>query len=177
MVVQRHDLEALGQRVLELLHDVLDALNDGERGGRADLQDRRQHRALAVDVHNALLRRAAVTHVADITDEDGGAVDGLDRNVVEILDRADGVVQLDRVLLAAELDVADRDDEVLCGDGVGHVLRREAFRLQRLRIEVDLHLSDFAAVGIRNGGAGHGAERGAHEILRHVENLLLGLRR
>ena len=50
-------------------------------------------------------------------------------------------------------------DQILRADGVDHVHRRKAFGLQRIGIQIHLHLPLFAAVWIGNGRAGHVTER------------------
>src|SRR3546814_7052107 len=72
---------------------------------------------------------------------DRGAVDHLDRQVVELLDRRRRVVEADVVLVIADLGEADRVDLRLVGQRRRDVLRREAARLQRIGIDVDLDLA------------------------------------
>ena len=74
------------------------------------------------------------------------AVDGLDRQIAQRIDVGRRIVELDRVLDAADLLRADRIDQVLRGKRVRDVLRREAPRVQRRRIEIDLDLSRLAAI-------------------------------
>ena len=64
----------------------LDAGDDVERRGGADLQDRHQHALAAVELHDIGLRRRAVVDVGDVAHEDDGAVDHLDRQIVEVVD-------------------------------------------------------------------------------------------
>ena len=52
----------------------------------AVLQDRHQHGPLALDVHHVGLRRVAVAHVGDVAHVDRRAVDGLDRQVADLVD-------------------------------------------------------------------------------------------
>jgi len=55
-------------------------------------------------------------------------------------------VQADRMFELANLRGAGRQDQVLRGDGVDHIGRRQAFGQQRLRVEVDRHHARLAAV-------------------------------
>ena len=52
---------------------ALHAIDDVERGGVAVLEDRQQHRALAVVAHDVGLRLEAVAHVRDVADVDRAA--------------------------------------------------------------------------------------------------------
>ena len=124
-------------------------------------------------MYDALLRGRAVPDIADIADIDGGAVDGLYRQVVEGGDRRGGIIEVYRILRRADFDVAGGDDLVLGGDGIGDVLGGKLVGLQRLRVNVHLDLPDFAAIGVRDGDAGDSRQRRTHEVEREVENLLL----
>ena len=83
--------------------DVLDPRDDVERRGRAVLDHRQQRRTLAVDPDDVGLRRRAVAHVGDVADVDRRAVDGLDRQVVQLVDRVGAAVEPDVVFDAADL--------------------------------------------------------------------------
>ena len=92
---------------------VLDVRDDVERRGVADLLDRQQRRALAVDADDVGLRREAVADVRDVADVDRVRADGLDRQIVQLLDRLRAGVQVDVVLGAADLRRAAGQDQVL----------------------------------------------------------------
>ena len=92
--------------------------------------------------------------------------DRLDRQVVHRLDGVGGVVELHHILEAADLDVAGRRDLVLVGKGVLHIGGRQAARLHRLGIKIDLHRAVLAAIGIGHRGAAHRGQARAGEILR-----------
>ena len=102
---------------------------------------------LAVDVHDIGLRRAAVMHVGHVTHIDHRAVDGLDRQIVERGNIAGRSVQIDGVFERADFLGPGRSDQVLNRQGVDHVVCGECLGLQRLLIEVDLHLPRLAAIG------------------------------
>ena len=148
--------------------------NDVERRGVAGLLNTQQRRALSVDAHNVRLRRKSVADVADIANVDGGAVHGLDRQIVQRRNRGWGAVGLDRIVDVAHLHIAARQNDVLRVDGVDDIRRGKPIRLQLLRIDVDLHLALLAAVWKRQRGALHGRELRAHEVLPEVVQLLLG---
>ena len=99
--------------------------------------------------------------------------DRLDRQIVQALDGVGGVVELHHILIGADLDVAGGNDLVLVGEGVLHVGGREAVRLHRLGIEIDLDLSRLAA--IRRRERRRRAPRpgaGAAKFWAQVEHLL-----
>ena len=126
---------------------LLDVGNDRERRGRARLHHRQQHGALAVDMDDVGLRRAAVMHIGHVAHVDDRSVDGLDRQVVESGDRAGRVVQIHRVFERADLLGSDRGDQVLERQGVDDVVRGDAVGVQRLLVEVGLDLPNLAAIG------------------------------
>ena len=97
-------------------------------------------------------------HVRDVAHEDGPAVDLLDRKPVDRLDDVGAVVHRQRVVLAADLDVAGRQDDVLALQRLAHIGRRQAARLQRALIEIRHDDARLAAIGIGNLGAVHDRE-------------------
>ncbi len=69
-------------------HDAFDGLDDGQRRALADLVDRHQHAAHAVLAHDVGLRRKAIAHMRHVAHVNRRAVDRLDRQVVQLGDRA-----------------------------------------------------------------------------------------
>ena len=80
------------------------------------------------------LLRTAIMDEGDIAHQNCGAVDDLDRQIVQRSDRIGRVVEPHRILRGADLDEAGRVDLVLRGDGGSDILRRKPLRLQRLRV-------------------------------------------
>ena len=76
-----------GKLALDVGELGADAVDDVERGGRAGLQDAHQDGALAIDAHDVGLRRIAVAHVGHVADVDDRAVDRLDGQVVQLVDK------------------------------------------------------------------------------------------
>ena len=113
-------------------------------------------------MHDVGLRRVAVAHVRDVAQVDHRAVDGLDRQVAEVVDRRTAIVELDGVFEAADLLRADRRDQVLRGQRVGDILAGQAARLHGGRVEVDLDLALLAAEREGDRRARHGDQRRAH---------------
>ena len=68
----------------------------------------------------------AVMHLADVLQEHGGAVDDLDRDVVQRVDRRRRGVGAHDILRVADLGGARRQGQVLRVDRVDHVERRQA---------------------------------------------------
>lgn len=106
----RQDFEDVGRHVFHALHDR-------QRGGGAGLQDVHQHRALTIDVHNVDLRRVAVAHIGNVAYEDRFVAGRFNRQCVEFVERARGIVQPEGMLIAPDLDVTGRVDLCLCAQG------------------------------------------------------------
>src|ERR1700741_1067924 len=100
------------------------------------------------------LRRAAVMYVGDAAHVDDGAVNALDRQIIESSDVDRRGVQIDRVFECADLLGPYRGDEVLDRQGVDDVVCGNAVGVQRLLVEVGLDLPDFAAIRQRDRGTG-----------------------
>ena len=103
--------------------------------------------AAAVDMDDVLLRRVAVAHLGDVAQVDDGAVLGEDRQVGQLLEVASGALL--SWIVYSKLPIfcgAGRRQQVLRGERVGDVVGRQAARLHRRRIEVDLDLAELAAV-------------------------------
>ena len=84
------------------------------------------------------------------------------------------VVEVDGEFVGADLFRADRGDQVLPGERVAHVGRRKIVGVQRVLVEIDLHLPCGAAIRVWNLGACDRRERRPDEILGEIEEL--GLR-
>ena len=84
-----------------------------------------------------------------------------------------GAVGLDLVLERSDLGGARGQDQILRRDGVDDIGGREALGLQRLQIQIDLHLTLLAAVGIWNARAVDGDQLRADEVQAVVVELLL----
>ena len=164
-----------GSDGLDLGELLLDAVDDVERRGRAVLQHRHQHRARAVDVHDVGLRRVAVAHVGDVADVDRRAVDDLDRQVAEVVDRRRRVVELDACIRTAPIFCVPTGVIRFCAASALATSCPERPRAcERTRIEVDLHLARLAAERIRNRRARHGDQARADHVEAEVGELLLG---
>ncbi len=74
----------------------------------------------------------------------------------------------------AHLHIAARENDVLGVEGVDDIGRGESVCLQLLGIDVDLHLTLFAAEWKSERGSLHGCKLGADEVLSEVVQLLLG---
>ncbi len=156
LIADRLHFEVVGHRRLHRLDHRLHAVDDIERRRRAAFQHGHQHRTSAVDVNDVGLHRAAVADVGDVAHIHHRAVHRFDRQVGEVFQIRRRGVEIDRVFERADLLRADRREQILRGERVGHVLAGESARLQRIRIEIDLHLARLAAERIRNRRARHG---------------------
>ena len=135
------------QRGLNRREARLDAVDDVERGGGADLEDRHQNALAPVELDDVGLRRRAVVDVGDVAHEHDRAVDHLDRQIVEVRDRLGRIVEVDGEFVGADLLGADRSDLVLQGERIADIGRRKIVGAQRVLVEIDLHLARGAAIG------------------------------
>ena len=81
------------------------------------------------------------------------------------------VVHRDGVVLAPDLHVAGRQDDVLALQRLADVGRRQAARLQRLLVEIDHDDARLAAIGIGHRGAAHDRQVGPDDVLAEVVEL------
>src|SRR5262249_16639103 len=84
-------------------HGRFDLADDVQGGGGAAFQDRDQCSALAVHSHDVCLRVEAVAHLRHVVQVDGGTIDDLDRQIVEILHHPRAGVHFDIIFRAANL--------------------------------------------------------------------------
>ncbi len=84
LIPDESELDPGRQRRLDRRQARLDAGDDVEGRGGADLQDRHQHAFAAVELHDIGLRRRAIMDIGDVAHEDDGAVDHLDRQIIEV---------------------------------------------------------------------------------------------
>ncbi len=115
-------------------------------------------------------------HVRDIAHEHGFALHLGDGEGVDRIDDIRAVVHRQLVVLAADLDVAGRQDDVLALQGVADLGRREPPRRERVRVQIGHDDARLAAVGLRYLGAMHHREVGADDVLAQVVELGVGQR-
>ena len=163
-----------GQRLGRNGQHPLDAVHNLQGGGVAVLQHRHDCPADAVLPHDVGLRRKPVAHVGHVAYIDGGAVHGLHRQLVQLGDGLRRAVHLDLVFQRPDLRRARGQDQILRVDRIDHIDRRKPVGLQAGHVEIDLDLTLLAAVGPRNGQAGHGDQLRAQLVGAEVEQLLLG---
>src|SRR5581483_1433402 len=97
------------------------AIDDRQSGGLAVAQNGEQRAPAAVGAHNAGLDGIAVADLGDILQKYRRSVDDLDRKVVEIGKQARTAVQLDLIILVADLGGAGRHNQILQIERVGNV--------------------------------------------------------
>ena len=110
--------------------------------------------------------------MADIADIGRRTILRFDGQVVQFGDRHRTVVEFDVVFELTDLGRASRNDLVLRGNRGFNVLSGQSLGLKRLRIEIDLNLPLFPAIGRRNSGPLNGCQRRAYGILPEIVNLL-----
>ncbi len=157
----------------DLRHRRLHVVDHLQCGRLAVAQYGEQRAARAVGADDAGLHRVAVAHLRHVANVDRRAVDHLDRQVVQLVQHARAAVELDLVIDVADLGVAGGQNQVLVGQRVGDVDRREPLGEELVGIQIHHHLPEFAAVRQRHGRALNGGQLGANEVLAQVEEFLL----
>ena len=148
LIGEGFDSDLRRQLVFDREEFLFHAADNVQRGGRAGLHDSHHDAAAAVYAQYVGLWRIAVAYVGHIADVDHRSVHSLDWHVVQLVNDLQSGVGLHRVLEAVDLHGAGGRDEVLGGDGVDHVGGRQTLGLERMQIDVHLHLARLAAVGI-----------------------------
>src|SRR4051794_10184712 len=103
-------------------HYCFDPSDHIERGGRAAFQDSEQSASDAVLSHHVLLRLEAIAHLRHIPHVKSGAIESLNRKIVELIEHAGACVQLDVILSGTNFGGAAREDQILGIDRVDDVL-------------------------------------------------------
>src|SRR5207248_9768626 len=113
-----------------LLQGALYAVDDIERGGFAGAGDSHEHTAVAVGAHDVVLDGEAVADLRDIFYIYGRAVNGLDRQVVQLGELERAAVDLNVIFGFGELGGAGGKDQVLQSQRIGDVDGREIFGVE-----------------------------------------------
>ena len=168
-----HDLRRqLLRHVHQPADQILHAVDDRDRVGVAALLHHRQvDRRLAVDGHDVVLDLMGVLGAADVAHGHRRAADGLQRNAVDVGNRAELAVGEDGVVERPDLHVARRQNQVGVVDGAHHVHRAHLVRLQLRRIDVDHDLAVLAAERRRHRRAVHAGQLVADGELAEVAQL------
>ena len=122
------------------------------------------------------LRCKAIPHVGHVVHVNRGAIDGLDREIIQFGNALWTCIQLNLVFQRTDLGSTGRQYKVLCAESIHDVHGGQALRLQRARIDINLNLSLLATIGIRNGSARNGDQLRANEVHTLIKKLLLGKR-
>ncbi len=114
----------------------------------------------------------AVANVGHVLDVDGRVPNGSDRQIVQFLNCLRSPIHVHLVFVRANLGGPGGKNQVLNINGIHDVERRQAFRLQSGRIQVNLDLALLAAVRIRNGNSINRDEANTQKIQANVAQLL-----
>ena len=142
---------------------ILHAIDHRQRAGALLAIDGDVHLPPAVDPHESRLNGAGVLGIADVGEIHPVARVGPNRNLIQLVHRADHGVGVKLKFVAAELRHAWRDHEVLSAQGIDDIQRRETAGLQFLGVHIHQNRAIFAAKHRRRDDALHAA--------KHVANL------
>jgi hypothetical protein len=111
--------------------------------------------------------------IGDVAHIDHGAVDDLDRKIVELLDSFRGIIEIDDIFKLPDFLGADRRDLVLRGKRNADVLRGKTIGMQGALIEIDLYLPYHAAIRRWQGRPRQGGKLGPDKIQSEIVELCL----
>ena len=112
-------------------------------------------------------------NLRDIFDVNRRAIHGFDGQVVQFVEPQRAAVDPDLIFGFGHLRRARRQDQVLQSQGIRDIDRRKLLGVELIQVQVHHDRALLSAERIRNGGALHGAERSADEVIAQVEDLLL----
>ena len=162
LIGQRHHAQIGRSDARHARQQLANALDDIERGSVSTLQDGDENAATAVLTHDVGLHLKTVADAGEIAQINGGPGRLLNGQTRDLIDGARRAVGADVVLALADLDGAGRHHDILQGDGVQNIARRDALRLHRVLIHVDGDLALFAAVR-----RGHHRARNRDQLRAH----------
>ena len=173
LIEQLVDLESGRRGGADRLQRLLHAVDDRQRRGIAVLDDAEQDRAVAVLAHDVLLHQRSVADLRHVLQEDGGAVDELDRHHVEVVDRRRCRVGSYRILGVSDLRRSRRQRQVLGIDRIHDVERRQSPGQQLVRVDIDHDLAILAAGRRRQRDAGNRRQLLSNAVDAEIVELLL----
>ncbi len=153
-------------------------VDHGHRVGARLLVDGKVDGILAVDAHHVGLGFGRVLHAGNVLDEDrhGPAIGsrlGRDRNISQDIHQvvADLRIREKIVVLAPDLDVPGRQDQVGEVDGIDDLDHRKIAGKEFPGIHVDVDLADLAAVDRRLGDVGQLLKLGLDRVVGQIIEL------
>src|SRR5262249_45545619 len=152
----------------------LHRVDNGERRGPTVARHSQKDAARSVRSNDVCLRHETVVDGGNVFHVDGGAVDGLDWQHIEVVDDGQAAVQTDRIFRAGKLRGSRRHDEVLEVQGVGDINRRQPLRVELVEIQVHRDLAVLSTERIGDGGSLNGRKRRPNEVVAKIEDFLLG---
>src|SRR5579862_3203757 len=144
LVRDRLDFQFTGKRRRDRGQRLAHLRDDIERGSLPDLHDGHQHAARSATQDHIGLRRKSIPNVGDVADVDGGVVDRLDREIVQLADTLRAAVHVHVIFELPDLGGPGGQDQILSADGIDHIRRRQSLGLQEIRPDIDHHLALFS---------------------------------
>src|ERR1017187_8519623 len=147
---------------------------DYRQGGRLAVSHHRQQRAArTVGAHDAGLHRIAVPDLRHVFEVDRGAIDHAQWHEVQFFHESRAGIDLNLIVLVADLGGSGPEDEVLIAQGGRDVGGGQSLGGHLYGVEIDHDLTVLAAIGRRHRRTLNRGELGADEILPQVEQILL----
>ena len=112
-------------------------------------------------------------NIGHISYVDHGTIHTFDGQVAQFQNVVGCVVQTHAVFHTAYFLSANRHNQILCRQRIGHILRRKISGLECCRIQINLNQALLTPIGVGNGGPWNGDQGRAHRVDTHVEQVLL----
>ena len=128
----------------------VDAIHDGDRVFARLAEQRAIHAPAAVDADDVVLNRGIVLYVAHIANEDRFAVADRDRDGFDVFGRGQGVRGMHLIFVIPQLRGAGGEDEIRLAHGFDHVGGAQIDGPEPGGIDIDHHLPELPAEGVRN---------------------------
>ena len=176
LIKKRREGHAGRQQVAQLWQNAVGAVDHRQRRTAAALADNNQHAGRAVSSNRVGLHLVTVVHVRHVADEHGPAIDLLDGKRIDLVDSRWAVVQRDVVVLAADLHVTRRHDDILSRERLSDVARCQPARLKGVLVEIGHDDPRLTPIGRSDRRATHHSETGPDDISGQIIQRRVGER-
>src|SRR6267143_7328499 len=113
------------------------------------------NRFLSIDANSIDLNLLSILSASNITHENGGAVNSLERKRIDVRSGRELAIRIEVVIDVSQSHIACRQYEIAVIYGANDVHDAQLMRLEFQRIDVDHNLAVTSAKGLRDARSGH----------------------